>query len=137
VLFTGVRHDIPAVLAQTDIFTLSSLWEGLPVTAVEAMAAARPVVLTDVGGNRDLVEHGIHGYIVPPSDVPALAEQILLLMNNDVQRIRMGRAAREQVRRAFSMEMFVRQHEALYAMLCGESASVDETIINPTEAVLD
>lgn len=137
VLFTGVRHDIPAILEDTDIFVLSSLWEGLPVTAVEAMAAARPVVLTDVGGNRDLVEHGTHGYIVPPGDVPALAEHLLLLMNNDAQRKTMGRAAREQVRTAFSMETFVRQHEQLYAMMCGQPTTDDEGMTNVTEAVLD
>ena len=137
VLFTGVRHDIPALLAGTDIFVLSSLWEGLPVTAVEAMAAARPVVLTDVGGNRDLVEHGMHGFVVPPGDVAALAEHLLLLMNNDALRQTMGRAAREQVRTAFSMQTFVRQHEALYATLCGEPANVDDSMTRAAEAILD
>jgi glycosyltransferase involved in cell wall biosynthesis len=137
VIFTGVRHDIPAILAGTDIFVLSSLWEGLPVTAVEAMAAARPVVLTDVGGNRDLVAHGTHGFVVPPGDVAALADHLLLLMKHDRLRQAMGRAAREQVRTAFSMQAFVRQHEALYATLCGEPASADESMGHAAEAALD
>lgn len=134
VTFTGVRHDIPDILAQTDVFMLSSLWEGLPVTAVEAMAAARPVVLTDVGGNRDLVEHGLHGLIVPPGDTSALAQALVYLLGNDQLRRDMGHAARERVRRDFSMETFVHRHEALYQSLCGERHA--HSLLGGTESAL-
>lgn len=116
VLFTGLRHDIPAALGESDVFVLSSLWEGLPLTAVEAMAAARPVVLTDVGGNRDLVEDGVHGLIVPPNDVPALAQAILQLLN-DPQRLEIGLAGRARVRHDFNIDTIARQHEQLYTSL--------------------
>jgi glycosyltransferase involved in cell wall biosynthesis len=114
VTFTGLRLDIPAILAQSDIFTLSSLWEGLPLTAIEAMAAARPVVLTDVGGNRELVQSGVNGLIVPPGDVEALAEALLTLLNDEQRRVRMGRAARQRVQHDFSIDTIAAQHEALY-----------------------
>ena len=114
VTFTGPRRDIPNILAQSDIFVLSSLWEGLPLTAIEAMASARAVVLTDVGGNRELVETGSNGLIVPPGDVPTLAEALLVLVNDEQRRIAFGRAARERVRVDFSIETVTRQYEALY-----------------------
>jgi glycosyltransferase involved in cell wall biosynthesis len=112
--FTGLRHDIPTVLAQSDIFVLSSLWEGLPVSALEAMGAARPVVLTDVGGNRELVQSGIHGLIVPPGDVPALAQALLSLLRDTSKRLDMGHAARAQMQQKFSIDSFARQYEETY-----------------------
>ncbi len=117
VTFTGVRYDIPAILAQSDIFTLSSLWEGLPLAAVEAMAAARPVVLTDVGGNRELVESGQNGLLVPPDNVPALAEALLALLNEPSRRAALGQAARASVRHNFSIQTIVKKYEIIYESL--------------------
>jgi len=117
VIFTGVRRDIPNILAQTDIFVLSSLWEGLPLAAIEAMAAARPVVLTDVGGNYELVKSGTHGLIVPPGDVPALANALISLIKDKRKRLVMGRAAREQVRHKFSIETIGKKYQVLYKLL--------------------
>ncbi len=114
VTLTGVRHDIADILAQSDIFVLSSLWEGLPLTAVEAMAAACPVVLTDVGGNRELVESGVQGLIVPPGDVEALAAALTTLLDDPQRRVAMGKAARERVRHDFSITTIAKQYEALY-----------------------
>ncbi|MBV9788510.1 MAG: glycosyltransferase, partial [Chloroflexi bacterium] len=114
VTFTGLRKDIPAVLAQTDIFTLPSLWEGLPLTAIEAMAAARPVVLTDVGGNSELVQSGVNGMIVRPDDVDALANTLVELLNDEQRRTEMGHAARQRVQHDFSIDTIAAQHEALY-----------------------
>jgi glycosyltransferase involved in cell wall biosynthesis len=121
--FTGVRHDIPEILAQSDIFALSSLWEGMPVTAIEAMAAARPVVVTDVGGTRDLVEHGEHGLIVPPRDALALAEALLELLNDEPRRVAMGRAGRERVQHECSLPIFASRHTQLYESLLRAEAS--------------
>lgn len=117
VSFDGLRHDIPAILAETHIFALSSLWEGLPVTAVEAMAAARPVVLTDVGGCRDLVTPGVEGWLVPPGDVAALAAALLEALDDPDRRRVAGRRGREKVRRAFGLKQYVHGHEQLYASL--------------------
>jgi glycosyltransferase involved in cell wall biosynthesis len=124
VAFTGVRRDIPNVLAESDVFVLSSFWEGLPLTAVEAMAAARPVVLTDVGGNRELVDSGTNGLIVPPDDVPALAQALLELLNDESRRLGMGLAARKRVQHDFSIDTIVDQYESLYRSLIGQRAVV-------------
>lgn len=122
VRFDGVRRDVAAALAESDIFVLSSRWEGLPVTAAEAMAAARPMVLTDVGGCRDLIEHGVNGMLVPPGDAAALAGALGALAGDGELRRRLGRAARERARRDLDMGLFARRHEALYAEVLGERA---------------
>jgi glycosyltransferase involved in cell wall biosynthesis len=118
--FAGVSHDIPGVLSKTDIFVLASTFEGLPLAAVEAMAAARPVVLSDVGGNPELAQDGVHGRIVPPDDPQALAEALLDLLNDEARRLEMGRAGRARVHHDFSMPTFTAQHEALYASVWKE-----------------
>src|SRR5439155_22355430 len=73
VLFLGERKDIPALLARCDVFVLPSLNEGLPLTVLEAMAAERPVVATNVGGLPELVADGVRGILVPPAGPRALA----------------------------------------------------------------
>ncbi|MBK9055240.1 MAG: glycosyltransferase [Chloroflexi bacterium] len=127
VIFTGVRHDIPHVLAQSDIFALSSLWEGVPLSVIEAMAAARPVVVTAVGGNVELVESGLSGLVVPPDSAPALAEAFLTLLRDEERRLALGRSARQRVQHLFSPEQFIQQYELLYRRLgSGEAAPVVE-----------
>lgn len=112
--FAGVRYDIPAVLGQSDVFVLSSDWEGLPVVGIEAMAAARPSVMTDVGGVRDMIDSGRSGLVVPPGDAPALAEALLGLLRDDDARLAMGLAARERVRHDFSITAVTAQYEQLF-----------------------
>ena len=117
VVFTGVRHDIPHILGQSDIFVLSSLWEGVPLSVIEAMAAARPVVVTNVGGNPELVESGQTGLVVPANSVIALVEALLTLLQDEPRRLALGRLARQRVQRLFSMERFIQQYEMLYRRL--------------------
>jgi glycosyltransferase involved in cell wall biosynthesis len=114
VIFAGVRHDIPAVLAASDIFVLASRWEGVPITAAEAMAAGRAVLLTDVGGCRDLLAHEREGLLVPPGDAAALGAALARLADDAGLRQRLGAAARERARRELDMATFVARHEALY-----------------------
>lgn len=110
----GARHDIAAVLAETDVFTLTSEWEGLPISAIEAMAAARPVVLTDVGGCRDLVDDGRAGVVVPPGDSDAIADALIDLLGDDERRRSLGDAARRRVVAEFSLDRMTRAYESLY-----------------------
>ncbi|HUM68198.1 MAG TPA: glycosyltransferase, partial [Chloroflexota bacterium] len=116
-VFTGVRHDIPDILAQTDIFVLPSRWEGLPLSAIEAMAAARAVLVTDVGGNSELVESGRSGIVIPPADVGALTDSLLSLLADEAMRMTLGAAARQRVQLIFSTERFIQQYEAVYTQL--------------------
>src|SRR6185312_12907577 len=68
VIFLGVRSDVPAVLQALDVFAMTSLSEAASLTLLEAMASARPVVVTDVGGNPEIVRNGVDGVLVPRGD---------------------------------------------------------------------
>lgn len=118
--FTGLRKDIPAVLAALDVLVFSSLWEGLPVALLEGMAAARPVVATSVGGIPDVVLPGRTALLAPPSDAEALAQACLYLIANDNMRQAMGQLGYERARTHFSIEVMVDRTAKLYATLLQE-----------------
>jgi len=116
VLFLGDREDIPQLLAIMDIFVLTSLREGFPNSLLEAMASSLPVVVTDVGGNRELVVDGESGLVVPPKDVPSLGRALSTLLEDEELRERMGKAGLERARN-FSIEKMAAQTEQLYEEL--------------------
>jgi glycosyltransferase involved in cell wall biosynthesis len=120
VIFTGTRRDIPEILALLNVFVLPSLWEGLPIALLEAMAAGLPVVATAVGGTPEVVIDGVTGFLVPPRDPEALADAILRLLRDPDLRQRMGEAGRARVTEHFSVEQMVRKTEALYEQLLAE-----------------
>lgn len=88
------RADLPKLYSQLNAIVLASLWEGLPVTLIEAMSAGLPIVATAVGGNAELVRTGENGWIVPPHDPAALANALIQLANNNERRLQMGRCSR-------------------------------------------
>jgi len=102
--FLGYRQDIPDLLAAADVFLLSSISEGLPVTVLEAMAAALPVVATCVGDLSDVVEHGVTGFLVPPRDPGQLAEALERLCVSSELRRQFGRAGRDRLLAHFTEE---------------------------------
>jgi glycosyltransferase involved in cell wall biosynthesis len=116
VLFAGYREDVARLCAAFDLFTLSSVHEGLPVALLEAMAAGIPAVVTDAGGLPEVVEDGVHGRVVPRRDPAALAAAIVELLRDEGLRARMGRAARERARR-FDIRSAVRRMEQVYEAL--------------------
>jgi glycosyltransferase involved in cell wall biosynthesis len=113
----GRRDDIPELLAACDVFTLASLWEGNPLSVMEAMAAGRPVVVTAVGGMPELAESGKHGFVVPAGDVPALKSAMMRLAGEGITRRWMGLAAAAHARRNFDHRLMVRAYESLYGEL--------------------
>lgn len=114
VSFLGLRDDVPRLLRGADVFVLSSAWEGLPITVLEAMAAGVPCVSTDVGGVPEVIRDGVNGYVVPPRDHEALAEKIALLATDAGQRSRLAAMARRTYEKAFTAKHMVGQTEALY-----------------------
>lgn len=117
VSFTGFRPDVPEVLSEAAVSVLPSLSEGLSNTLLESMAAGVPVVATKVGGNPEVIQDGIGGYLVPPRDSSALAEAICaILKNRDLAR-NLGREARQRVVERFSLERMVRETQDLYVQL--------------------
>lgn len=115
VRFLGVRPDVPRLLAAADGFVLSSTSEAMPVTLMEASATEIPCVTSDVGAARDLVEDGVTGFVVPPSDVAAMAAALSrVTAMSAAERRALGRAGRERVRARFGLEAVVDRWEALY-----------------------
>jgi glycosyltransferase involved in cell wall biosynthesis len=116
--FLGFQSDVPRLLVAFDIYAQSSLTEGISLTILEAMAAALPVVVTAVGGNREILTEGT-GLMVPPSDPAALANELLSLAGDHMRRRSLGRAAHARVVERFSRERMVRDHLQLYEQLLG------------------
>jgi sugar transferase (PEP-CTERM/EpsH1 system associated) len=112
--FAGERHDIPEVMRSFDAFVLPSLMEGISNTILEAMASGLPVIATDVGGNRDLVEPGVTGQLVPPADPPALAAAMAALASGPRLAAAMGASARSAVEARFSMTRMMAAYEQVY-----------------------
>lgn len=113
VVFTGYREDAPRVAAAFDVFVLSSLYEGLSIALVEAMALGKPAVVTAVGGLPEVVVDGEHGLVVPPGNPSSLAEGILSLLRDAERRARLGDAARRRVA-DFDIRKAVRRIEEVY-----------------------
>lgn len=117
VRFLGVRADVPDILNASDIFALSSKWEGNPMSVQEAMASGLPVVSTAVGGVPELVQDGETGLLVPPADVDAFAQALQQLADHPEQRRLMGTRARQHAQLHFDIRRTVQQYEALYLHL--------------------
>ncbi|MBC7324291.1 MAG: glycosyltransferase, partial [Moorella sp. (in: Bacteria)] len=111
--FLGFRRDVPEILRESDIVTLTSKHEGLPRCVMEAMAAGKPVVATNVRGNRDLVEDGRTGFLVELGDVPGLVVALERLARNPELRASMGAAGREKIR-DYSLDRVLTEMAAIY-----------------------
>jgi glycosyltransferase involved in cell wall biosynthesis len=114
VVFAGHRDDARALLDELDVVALPSWTEGLPLVALEAMAHARPVVATPVGGTPEVVEDGRTGILVPPRDPRTLAAAVDRLLADPELRRRMGAAGRQRVAERFSPESMTRRVLAIY-----------------------
>jgi glycosyltransferase involved in cell wall biosynthesis len=121
VRFTGLREDIPEILAGTDIFVLPSYSEGLSNALMEAMASGCACIATDVGGNAYLVQNGISGLLFPVGDREALASHIRRLIGDPAKRRDMGIAARKRIEEQFSREQIGKMYKGFFDEL-GNSA---------------
>jgi glycosyltransferase involved in cell wall biosynthesis len=117
--FLGVRADVPAILAGSAVLVLSSKQEGLARCIMEAMAAGRPVVATDIRGNRDLVVDGETGFLVKLGDTAGLAHSLLQLLGDPGLRQRMGQAGCQRVK-DYSLERVLDEMAAVYDRCLGE-----------------
>jgi glycosyltransferase involved in cell wall biosynthesis len=120
VRFLGFRSDVHALLPQADLFVLSSVTEGLPMTLLEASAAGLAIVSTDVGGISELVSHNETGILVPAQSPEALAQAILELLHDPARADAMGRAGRCRVEETFDIRHVTACYEQLYAELFQE-----------------
>lgn len=117
VQFLGQRDDVPDLLAAADLFVLPSRFEGLPLAALEAMAAALPVVATRVGGTDEAVLDGVTGRLVPPGDPEALGAAIAASLSRPDEAARLGAAGRERFDGAFTASRMADETARLYETL--------------------
>ncbi|MCB0208527.1 MAG: glycosyltransferase family 4 protein [Anaerolineae bacterium] len=115
-VLTGLRRDVPELMATFDLFELSSLWEGLPRVLPQAMATGLPIVATAVDGNAEAVLDGVNGRLVPAGQPPLLAQTVVELLRNPSVMTAMGRAGQEMVNE-FGAQRMVEQLAELYKKL--------------------
>jgi glycosyltransferase involved in cell wall biosynthesis len=114
VKFIGLRFDLPEVYQLFDVFLLTSFSEGISVTLLESMASGVPSVVTDVGGNREVVVEGETGFLVPVDADQQLSLRVCELLQNQEKAVQMGRIARERVVRDFSVQGMMEAYCRLY-----------------------
>jgi len=116
IIFAGKcrRDAVFEILSITDIFVLSSLWEGFGLVLGEAMAMAKPVVCTETDGSKLVVQHNETGLIVPPKSPHDLADAVTYLVRSPERRQRMGLLGKKRISTLFPPDKFICQHEAFY-----------------------
>ena len=116
-IFAGFRSDSLEILTLMDVFVLPSPYEAMPYTALEAMAAEKPVVAIEGTGAQDAVQRGKTGLLVPPQDPEALAAAIMVLLRDRARSRAKGLAGREVVESRFTLAQMIRRTEELYTTL--------------------
>lgn len=113
----GSRDDVPSLLSRFEVFALTSLREGISNTVLEAMATGIPLVVTDTGGNKELVVQGENGFLVPIASPAAIADAILAIATDAGLRARMAAASRARAVEHYSLERMVDAYDRMYAGL--------------------
>jgi glycosyltransferase involved in cell wall biosynthesis len=117
--FTGWSRDLPAAVSDLDVVALTSRNEGTPVALIEAAAAGRPAVATDVGGVKSVVREGVTGLLAPAGDAGIVADRLARLLADPAERERFGRAGRDWVRERFGDQRLLDEVRALYSDVLG------------------
>ncbi len=117
IILTGWRRDAARIFSAMDIFVLTSLWEGLPVTVLEAIAARRPVIATNTGGVAEIIEEGRTGFLVARKDMDDMAEKVSALLNNENLRKKICQNARQSLGPACTVTNMSQSYRDLYERL--------------------
>lgn len=124
VRFMGDRHDVPRLLTGMEVFALTSTSEGYSVALLEACASSLPIVATDVGGNREIVRHGVNGRLVPSGDTAAIATALIALLRGGEQAAAMGRAGYAWAQAEASFRTMAERYHGLYDVSSDLSSAV-------------
>jgi len=114
IIFTHFRQDVPNVLNAIDVYCLPSLWEGLPIGMLEALAMKKAVVVTAIDGAKEVIIDKKNGILIPVQDPQRLADALILLYNNPELRKAIGEGAGETILKDFNVTKMTRQIEAAY-----------------------
>ena len=117
ITWTGFRADIPDLLSAIDVYVQPSQNEGLSLSILEAMAAGKPVIATNVGGARELLCHDETGLVIPSNSCTALSKAMLELSMRPELRMRLGEAARKHVCQSFGLQRMVNEYGRIYQSL--------------------
>lgn len=112
--FLGDRRDIPDLLSKSDIFILSTHYEGLPISIIEAMREGLPVIASNVNGICEEVEDGVTGYLVPPKDVNSMSCAISTLASDHQLRENMGLAGQQKFKQTFTLDRMISEIQNVY-----------------------
>ena len=114
VRFLGWRSDVNQILRVIDVFVLPSLWEGLPLSILEAMAASKPVVASDIKGNNELVEHGETGFLFPPRNHQQMSDYVAKLLGDPGLAQMMGFNGYKRVKQRYDINKIAEKIDYLY-----------------------
>ncbi len=114
VRFLGIRQDIQQILSFTDIFLLTSLWEGLPLTLLEAMSMSIPVISSEVNGTPELIKNGTNGYLIQPKDIKDFVNKLNYLIENPIFRNLMGENGRKIAEERYGIDLMIKKTYDLY-----------------------
>ncbi len=114
IYFLGVRTDVHALLGASDVFVLSSEFEGNPLCVMEAMAAGLPVISTEVGGVSQLIEDGKSGVLVKKGDLSGLSDAMMTLMTDNFLRARIKDYSKKRALEKFDSSIMARSYEKLF-----------------------
>jgi glycosyltransferase involved in cell wall biosynthesis len=121
VIFAGIQKNVNEWLSVSDVAVSSSLSEGLSNALVEASASQLPIIATNVGGNPEIVEDGVNGYLVDSKSSESLFKALTLLLKDNNKMTAMGKNSREKAEREFSVNKMVSSLESLYLKIQGDS----------------
>ena len=124
IFLIGWIRDISNILNSSDIFVMTSLWEGLPISTIEAMCCGLSPIVNDVDGQREIIKNEINGFLIKPYDIKSCEEKIILLTNDKKLREQMSLNAKNSIDYTFSIDYMIKQHEDLYLSL--QSSSVNK-----------
>ena len=116
IIFMGKRANVADLMRSMDLFVLPSLWEGLPTVVMEAMACGTPVLATNISGTREMIQHGVTGWLAPPENPQMLANEIISALGDADARARVANTALNFVER-FSIRTVSEQYQELYLRL--------------------
>jgi glycosyltransferase involved in cell wall biosynthesis len=123
-VFAGIRRDVPELMAMSDVFVMCSLWEGLGLVFLEAMATGRPVLATRVSAVPEVVKEGETGLLVAPSDVDELARAMVRLAEDANLRLQLGASGRRRVRSVFDLERMIEETLIVYRDVLADAGAL-------------